>query len=92
MRDYLAFYMVSLGTLFNIEKHKGFLHLIGYGGDIPITVEFGSNENREEFYLAIRTTTSLIGKNSKGLFVEVPLSEVKSITYIPPQSNAKLKQ
>lgn len=80
----LAFYVLSLGVLFDTEKHREFLRLIGYGGEIPIQVEFGANEGAVSLSLSIRTTTALIGRPT-GLdgVVEIPLSRVKSISYLP---------
>lgn len=80
----VAFYVVSLGALFDTEKHREFLRLIGYGGEIPIQVEFGPNESVVDLSLSIRTTTALLGRPT-GLegVVEIPLSRVKSISYLP---------
>lgn len=83
----VAFYTLSLGTLFDTEKHRAFLRMIGYGGEIPISVEFGPNESILELSLSIRTTTALLGRpaGSDGI-VEIPLSRVKSISYLPMNS------
>lgn len=79
----VAFYVVSLGVLFDTERHREFLRLIGYGGEIPIRVEFGPSESVVELSLSIRTTTALLGRTA-GLngVIEIPLSRVKSISYV----------
>ena len=85
----VAFYVLSLGALFDTENHREFLRLIGYGGEIPIQVEFGPNEGSLSLSLSIRTTTALIGR-PVGLndVVEIPLSRVKSISYLPMRKEA----
>lgn len=85
----VAFYALSLGTLFDAEKHRTFLRLIGYGGEIPIEVEFGPSETPLELSLSIRTTTALLGRPAgKDGIVEIPLSRVKRISYLPINQGA----
>lgn len=85
----VAFYALSLGVLFDTGKHREFLRLIGYGGEIPIQVDFGPNESVVSLSLSIRTMTALIGTPAgSDHIVEIPLSRIKSISYLPMNQDA----
>jgi hypothetical protein len=78
----ILFYFFSIKALFNTEGHAFFLKTIGYGGGVPVIVEYEGDRSQEKLNLAIRTTTSLMGTpNASGEYVEIPLHRVRRIIY-----------
>jgi len=78
----ILFYFFSITALFDTDRHAFFLKVIGYGGGIPIIVEYEGDRSQEKLNLAIRTTTSLMSMpDASGEFVEIPLHRVRRIIY-----------
>lgn len=79
----LIFYASAIVFLFDSEKYRIFLQLVGYGGGIPIKVEYQDNSKTESLNLIIRTSTSLLTERDldKNKYFEIPLESVKTIVY-----------
>jgi hypothetical protein len=78
----ILFYLFSIKALFNTEGHAFFLKAIGYGGGVPIIVEYERDRSQEKLNLAIRTTTSLMSMpDISGKYVEIPIDRVQRIIY-----------
>jgi hypothetical protein len=95
-RPKLAWLLAAVGTLaylvfviflmFNTDYYGGFLRAIGYGGGIPVTVEFTEAKDGREAecaaHLMLRTNSAVIVYEEKKQTIrEVPLSQVRSIRH-----------
>lgn len=78
----LLFYVCSIGFLLDSERYKVFLQVVGYGGGIPIEVEYREKSKIDSLNLVIRTSTSLLSeKNGSGEYIEIPTINIKKIIY-----------
>lgn len=80
----LVFVMLFLITsplmLFNQNIYSSILKEIGYGGSIKIKI-YKENSN-EDYYLLLRTTDSIFVKQNNSYPIEIPLSQIKTISYV----------
>ncbi|OAH97388.1 hypothetical protein A1353_23160 [Methylomonas methanica] len=88
-----CFYFYSFSFfVFDSDHYKAFLKIVGYGGNIPIEIEYLSGGQRESLNLILRTSTSLLGETKEsGEHIEIPISNIKKITYktLPEDSGRK---
>ncbi len=78
----LLFYISSINFLLDSERYKEFLQIVGYGGGIPIEVEYKNDSIDKSLKLVIRTSTSLLAEQNKvGKYVEIPIENIKKIIY-----------
>ncbi|MCU7937093.1 MAG: hypothetical protein KZQ99_19855 [Candidatus Thiodiazotropha sp. (ex Dulcina madagascariensis)] len=80
------FYVLSWQLLFDFDNQKNFLKTIGYGGEIPLLIEY-ENGNQKELSLQFRTTGSLIGTNDEEGVIEIPIDKVYKINYLNSHDN-----
>lgn len=66
--------------LFNQNIYSSILKEIGYGGSIKIKI-YKENSN-EDYYLLLRTTDSIFVKQNNSYPIEIPLSQIKTISYV----------
>ena len=77
-----AFYVVSWQVFLDFEYHEKYLGVIGYGGGVPVHVDFDAGGS-QDFDLFLRTSTSLIGKVAKqDDVIEIPVDKIRRIVYL----------
>ncbi|EDP96524.1 hypothetical protein U8527_10440 [Kordia algicida OT-1] len=73
-------------SFFNQSVYKNFLRIIGYGGEIPIKIEYRKADNKQavtEGLLLIRSKQSIILKNLKTDYKEeIPKERISKITFL----------
>ncbi|MEE9338313.1 MAG: hypothetical protein V3U87_09550 [Methylococcaceae bacterium] len=89
----LIFYITSVVFLFDSSRYKVFLQKIGYGGGIPIQVQYMDNfKKTEHLNLIIRTSTALLSERNESCeYSEIPMRNIEKITYKNFTINSKQK-
>jgi len=88
----LVFYISSINFLMDSDRYKVFLQVVGYGGGIPIKVQYIEGSKVEDLNLIIRSSTALLSeRNESGEYSEIPMRNVKKIIYKKHSVNIETK-
>jgi len=74
------FLITSPLILFNQNIYSSILKEIGYGGSMKIKIL--RDNKTEDYYLLLRTTDSIFVKQNNSYPIEIPLSQVKMLSYV----------
>lgn len=76
-------YVTFVITILDFNKYEMFLQAVGYGGGIPIRVQYKGTKEIENFELVIRTKKYLLtSKNKVNEYSEIPIDNIRKITYL----------
>ena len=83
----LAYFVAWIWVLFSPPWYAAFLRTVGYGGGIPITVEFReqatpAQSQRIDCFLLLRTTEALLVLSANSdMVLEIPRDQIRTVSH-----------